>query len=70
MTLTDPIAATIETIAPFAPLGRLAEVTGDELTRYAELIYERTGIRISPQKKTLLSNRVRRRLKETRPRVR
>ncbi len=65
MTLTDPIAATIETIAPFAPLGRLAEVTGDELTRYAELIYERTGIRISPQKKTLLSNRVRRRLKET-----
>jgi chemotaxis protein methyltransferase CheR len=65
MTLTEPIAATIETIAPLAPLGRLAEVTDDELTRYAELIYERTGIRISPQKKTLLSNRVRRRLKET-----
>jgi len=65
MTLTEPIAATIETIAPLAPLGRLAEVTDDELARYAELIYERTGIRISPQKKTLLSNRVRRRLKET-----
>ena len=44
---------------------RLAEVTDDELARYAELIYERTGIRISPQKKTLLSNRVRRRLRET-----
>jgi len=65
MTLTEPIAATLETIAPLAPLGRLAEVTDDELARYAELIYERTGIRISPQKKTLLSNRVRRRLKET-----
>ena len=49
--------------APGRP--RLAEVTDDELARYAELIYERTGIRISPQKKTLLSNRVRRRLKET-----
>jgi chemotaxis protein methyltransferase CheR len=65
MTLTEPIAAPIETIVPLAPLGRLAEVTDDELTRYAELIYERTGIRISPQKKTLLSNRLRRRLRET-----
>ena len=35
------------------------------MARYAELIYERTGIRVSPQKKTLLSNRVRRRLRET-----
>jgi chemotaxis protein methyltransferase CheR len=65
MTPTEPIVATIETIAPLAPPGRLAEVTDSELARYAELIYERTGIRISPQKKTLLSNRVRRRLKET-----
>lgn len=48
-----------------APLGRLAEVTDAELARYAELIYKRTGIRISPQKKTLLSNRLRRRLRET-----
>jgi chemotaxis protein methyltransferase CheR len=65
MTLTEPLAATLDAIAPLAPLGRLAEVSDDELTRYAELIYARTGIRISPQKKTLLSNRVRRRLKET-----
>ena len=43
----------------------MAEVTDDELTRYAELIYKRTGIRISPQKKTLLSNRLRPRLRET-----
>ncbi len=48
-----------------APSGRLAEVTDNELARYAGLIYERTGIRISPQKKTLLSNRLRRRLRET-----
>ena len=33
--------------------------------RYAELIYARTGIRVSPQKKTLLSNRLRRRLRST-----
>ena len=65
MTLTEPIAATTAVIAPLAPLGRLAEVTDDELSRYAELIYERTGIRISPQKKALLSNRLRRRLRET-----
>ena len=65
MPLTEPIAATLEINTPVAPLGGLAEVTDDELARYADLIYERTGIRISPQKKTLLSNRVRRRLKET-----
>lgn len=65
MTLTDHAAATIEPVAPLAAVGSLAEVTDPELTRYAELIYERTGIRISPQKKTLLSNRLRRRLRET-----
>jgi chemotaxis protein methyltransferase CheR len=65
MTLTEPISATVETTAPLGSLGLLAEVTDVELARYAELIYERTGIRILPQKKTLLSNRVRRRLKET-----
>lgn len=62
MSLTESNTATLEPIAPLAPL---AEVTDDELARYAELIYERTGIRISPQKKALLSNRVRRRLRET-----
>lgn len=40
-------------------------VTDDQLDRYAELIYSRTGIRISSQKKTLLSNRLRRRLRAT-----
>ncbi len=39
------------------------QVTDEELGRYAEFVYERTGIRISPQKKTLLSNRLRRRMK-------
>ncbi len=65
MTLAQPMTATVEPIAPRGPFGVLAEVTDQELARYAELIYERTGIRISPQKKTLLSNRVRRRLRET-----
>lgn len=41
------------------------QVTDDQLSRYADLIYDRTGIRISPQKKTLLSNRLRRRLRAT-----
>jgi chemotaxis protein methyltransferase CheR len=41
------------------------QVTDAQLNRYADLIYERTGIRISSQKKTLLSNRLRRRLKAT-----
>lgn len=41
------------------------QVTAEQLARYADLIYDRTGIRISPQKRTLLSNRVRRRLRST-----
>jgi chemotaxis protein methyltransferase CheR len=41
------------------------QVTAAQLDRYAELIYTRTGIRISAQKVTLLSNRLRRRLKAT-----
>lgn len=43
----------------------LPQVTDGELRRYADLVYRRTGIRIPPQKKTLLSNRLRRRLRET-----
>jgi chemotaxis protein methyltransferase CheR len=35
------------------------------LALYAKLIYEKTGIQISPRKQTLLSNRLRRRLRET-----
>lgn len=42
-----------------------SQVTDELLARYATLIYDVTGIRISQQKKTLLSNRVRRRLRET-----
>ncbi len=40
-------------------------ITPEQLSRYARLIYDRTGIAISPQKRTLLSNRLRRRLRET-----
>jgi chemotaxis protein methyltransferase CheR len=42
-----------------------AQVTDAQLSGFSELVYDRTGIRISAQKKTLLSNRVRRRLRET-----
>ena len=42
-----------------------AQVTPVELERYARLIYEKTGIRVSPKKRTLLSNRLRRRARET-----
>lgn len=55
-------------IAPIEPIVSplsLPQVTDAELQRYADLIYRRTGVRISPQKKTLLSNRLRRRLKDT-----
>jgi chemotaxis protein methyltransferase CheR len=46
-------------------LGSQRQVSDEELRRFAELIYERTGVRVSPQKKTLLSNRLRRRLRQT-----
>jgi chemotaxis protein methyltransferase CheR len=42
---------------------QLEQVTDAQLARYAELIYETAGIKISPQKKMMLSNRLRRRLK-------
>lgn len=42
-----------------------AQVSDELLARYATLIYDVTGIRISQQKKALLSNRLRRRLRET-----
>jgi chemotaxis protein methyltransferase CheR len=41
------------------------QIADDLLARYATLIYEVTGISISPQKKALLSNRIRRRLRAT-----
>jgi chemotaxis protein methyltransferase CheR len=43
----------------------LEQVTDAQLANFADLIYGRTGIRVSPQKKMLLSNRLRRRLRET-----
>ncbi len=58
MPLTELIAA------PGLP-GFPDPVTDVQLARYAELIYLRTGIRVSPQKKALLSNRLRRRLRST-----
>ncbi|MHB8899464.1 MAG: CheR family methyltransferase [Thermoguttaceae bacterium] len=41
------------------------QVSDAQMTAYADLIYQRTGIHVSPQKKTLLSNRLRRRLRNT-----
>ncbi len=41
------------------------QVSDNQLRLYADLVYRRTGIRVSPQKKMLLSNRLRRRLRET-----
>jgi chemotaxis protein methyltransferase CheR len=58
MTLTD-------IIAPLTPATALYQVTDTELAMYAKLIYGKTGIQISPQKQTLLSNRLRRRLRVT-----
>ncbi len=52
-------------ILPPVTIAPTMQVTDSQLSRYSELVYDRTGIRISAQKKTLLSNRVRRRLRET-----
>ena len=60
MTMTMPIP-----IPPSAATIPAIQVTDAQLSHYSELVYARTGIRISAQKKTLLSNRVRRRLRET-----
>ena len=54
-----------EIVKPLVMPTNLAQVSDAELAKFAELIYARTGIRVSPQKKTLLSNRLRRRLRET-----
>jgi chemotaxis protein methyltransferase CheR len=43
----------------------LEQVSDTQLARYAALIYSHTGIHVSPQKKALLSNRLRRRLRST-----
>jgi len=54
-----------EVVPPLIVNSPLEQVTDDQVARYAKLIYERTGIRVSPRKKTLLSNRLRRRLRKT-----
>lgn len=41
-----------------------SDVTPKQLDRFAKLIYQRIGVSISPQKITLLSNRLRRRLRQ------
>jgi chemotaxis protein methyltransferase CheR len=46
-------------------VGMLDQVSDTQLARYAELIHLRTGIRVLPHKKVLLSNRLRRRLRAT-----
>ncbi len=46
-------------------LSPTSQVTDDQMRRYAKMIYEVAGIEISPAKKQLLSNRIRRRLKQT-----
>jgi chemotaxis protein methyltransferase CheR len=56
--------ATPDVIPPLIP-SALDQVTDAQLNRYADLIYTQTGIRVSPQKKALLSNRLRRRLRST-----
>jgi len=66
--MTPRSGGSLPEIAPIEPIVsplNLPQVTDAELQRYADLVYRRTGIRISPQKKTLLSNRLRRRLKDT-----
>lgn len=52
-------------VTPLVLPDALEQVSDLQLARYADLIYSRTGIRVSPQKKTLLSNRLRRRLRLT-----
>ena len=41
------------------------QISDSLLAKIAEFVYQRTGIRLSPQKKALLSNRLRRRMRQT-----
>jgi len=52
-------------ITPLPSFSALDQVSDAQLARYAEMIHTRTGIRVLPQKKVLLSNRLRRRLRAT-----
>src|SRR4051794_20400131 len=44
---------------------RLAELTDDEFTRFAALIYRVAGIRVPDTKRVMIANRLRRRLRGT-----
>lgn len=57
------LATEIPSIAPAGPL--LQGVTDEEFSLFSTLIYQKTGIQISSRKQTLLSNRLRRRLRST-----
>ncbi len=57
------LATEIQPIAPGGPL--LQGVTDEEFSLFSTLIYQKTGIQISSRKQTLLSNRLRRRLRST-----
>lgn len=39
------------------------QITDQQMTRYIAMIYDRTGIQIAPEKKALVSNRLRKRLR-------
>jgi chemotaxis protein methyltransferase CheR len=58
--MLSPTAAALPVALP-----TLVDVTPKQLDAYARLIYEKIGVTISPQKTTLLSNRLRRRLRAT-----
>jgi chemotaxis protein methyltransferase CheR len=64
-TAKSPVASPADLIKAISPIVPLDQVSDAQLARYAQLIYARTGIRVSPQKKMLLSNRLRRRLRQT-----
>jgi len=55
----------LKPLAPMPAIGAVGQVSDAQLARFADLIYRRAGIRVSPQKKVLLSNRLRRRLRDT-----
>ena len=61
----QPLPPIPEFVAPIVAPDDLEQVNDAELGKFGALIYDRTGIRVSPQKKMLLSNRLRRRLRQT-----
>ena len=63
--VNGPVLPQVPLPLPVSANCDLEQVTDVQLAKFAELIYGRTGIRVAPQKKMLLSNRLRRRLRET-----